>query len=88
MKLFVRNLSEEQLSELQAAFQEIDRNSTGFITADDIAEAMRRNGYTMMSEEFAHLLEKIDYIGNGRLNYTQFLIAAMDRKRIFNEEAM
>ncbi|CAG9319489.1 unnamed protein product [Blepharisma stoltei] len=88
MKVLVRDLSEEQIADLQAAFQDIDRSKTGFITADDIADAMRRNGYFFASEEIASLIEQIDYIGNGKLNYTQFLIAAMDRKRLLDEESM
>mmetsp|Transcript_6019 Transcript_6019/g.5906 ORF Transcript_6019/g.5906 Transcript_6019/m.5906 type:complete len:89 (+) Transcript_6019:97-363(+) len=88
MKVFVRDLSEEQIAELQAAFQEIDQSRTGFITAEDISDAMRRNGYSLASEEIASLIEQIDYIGNGKLNYTQFLIAAMDRKRLLDEESM
>ncbi|CAG9320845.1 unnamed protein product [Blepharisma stoltei] len=88
MKVFVRDLSEEQIAELQAAFQEIDQSRTGFITAEDISDAMRRNGYSLASEEISSLIEQIDYIGNGKLNYTQFLIAAMDRKRLLDEESM
>mmetsp|Transcript_8343 Transcript_8343/g.8246 ORF Transcript_8343/g.8246 Transcript_8343/m.8246 type:complete len:89 (-) Transcript_8343:373-639(-) len=88
MKVFVRNLSEEQLEELHHAFDEIDRSKTGVITPSDIECAMRRNGYIIAMDEFQKLTSTIQDIGQGRLNYTQFLIAAMDRKRLMNEEGM
>lgn len=76
------------LYELQDAFQEIDQSKTGFVTAQDISDAMRRNGYEILGEEILRLMRNIDYIGHGKLNYTQFLIAAIDRKRIIDEEGM
>mmetsp|Transcript_31271 Transcript_31271/g.30928 ORF Transcript_31271/g.30928 Transcript_31271/m.30928 type:complete len:112 (+) Transcript_31271:617-952(+) len=88
MKVFVRNLSEEELHELQGAFKLIDRSNTGFITVEDIAVAMKGNGYSILGGEFTKLMQNVDYIGKGKLNYTQFLIAAMDRKRLLDEEGM
>lgn len=88
MKVFVRNLNEEQLEELHKAFDDIDRSKTGFITPGDIESAMRRNGYIIAVDEFQTLIQNFQEIGDGKLNYTQFLIAAMDRKRLINDETM
>ena len=86
MLVFVKNFSIEQINYLQSAFIEIDKNKTGFVTAFDILSAMERNKYSIAHNEFAKLVENIDYIGKGKLNYSQFLIAAMDRKKEIDEE--
>ncbi|CAG9331896.1 unnamed protein product [Blepharisma stoltei] len=88
MTIFVRNISQENTENLKLAFQDIDVNKVGFVTAQDIANAMRRCGYKILSDEISNLIEKIDYLGNGRLNYTQFLIAAVDRKQLIDDECV
>eukprot|EP00358_Blepharisma_japonicum_P006028 CAMPEP_0202943874 /NCGR_PEP_ID=MMETSP1395-20130829/4478_1 /ASSEMBLY_ACC=CAM_ASM_000871 /TAXON_ID=5961 /ORGANISM="Blepharisma japonicum, Strain Stock R1072" /LENGTH=353 /DNA_ID=CAMNT_0049641915 /DNA_START=224 /DNA_END=1281 /DNA_ORIENTATION=+ len=88
MKVFVRNISEERYDELGAAFKEIDQSNTGFVTAQDIVDAMRRNGYNLLVDEIETLMKNVQYIGGGKLNYTQFLIAALARKKIMDEEGM
>ncbi|CAG9324815.1 unnamed protein product [Blepharisma stoltei] len=88
MKVLVRNLSSEQIDDLKNIFFEIDERKTGFVTAHDIEVCMNKNGYELAREEFIELTSKIEEIGRGRLNYTQFLIAALDRKKIFEEEIL
>ncbi|CAG9335309.1 unnamed protein product [Blepharisma stoltei] len=86
MKVLVRNLSQDQIDDLKTAFHELDRQRTGFITAEDIQACMEKSNLQLAKEEFNSLLEKIEFIGKGKLNYTQFLIAAADRKKIIDEE--
>lgn len=76
------------MQDLQGAFIHIDRTKSGFITAEDISDAMRRNGFSILGTEIEKIIENIEYIGKGKLNYTQFLIAAMDRKRLIDDESI
>lgn len=86
MRIFVRNFSIEQIGMLKDTFTEIDEGKTGFITAANIASAMQRNKYDIAYQDFTKLVKNIEYIGKGKLNYSQFLVAAMDRKKEMNEE--
>ena len=88
MKVLVRNLSKDQMNELQEAFEQFDQSKTGFISASDIEAAMKRNGYYLAKSEIKELINNVDYLGNGKLNYTQFLIAAIDRKQVIDDEVM
>lgn len=88
MTVFVKNFSTDQINLLNKAFNEIDQNKTGWVTAADILEAMKRNNCTIAHDEFAKLVKNIEYIGKGKLNYSQFLVAAMDRKKEINEEQL
>ncbi|CAG9327340.1 unnamed protein product [Blepharisma stoltei] len=88
MKILVQNLSADQIKELQSAFLEIDQRKTGFVTAKDIEAAMIRNGFFLARDEFKALVQSINYVGKGKLNYTQFLIASVDKRRALDEESM
>lgn len=88
MRCLVRNLSQDQIEDLKNAFYQIDQRRTGFITAKDIEACMNQNGYELARDEFREMSSKIAELGKGRLNYTQFLIAALDRKKIIDEESL
>ena len=88
MKVFIRNLSTEEIQTLDSAFKALDLEHTGFITADNIEKVMMAGGFPVVAEEIRKLIEMIDYLGKGKLNYTQFLIVTADRKTIFDEESI
>ena len=88
MTIFVKNFSIDQINLLNQAFNEIDSDKTGWITANDILIAMMRNNCVLAYEEFSTLVKNISYIGKGKLKYSQFLVAAMDRKKEINEEQL
>lgn len=88
MKVFIKNLSAEEIQALDSAFKALDLEHTGFITAGNIEKVMLASGFPVVAEEIHNLIEIIDYLGKGKLNYTQFLIATVDRKTIFDEESI
>jgi calcium-dependent protein kinase len=51
MKILVRNLSEEQIEDLKTAFLFIDRNNTGRITAQDLINIIREQGFGLARSE-------------------------------------
>jgi calcium-dependent protein kinase len=87
MKVFVMNLSEQEIKKLERDFRALDLECTGFITAENIQTAMTQSGYLVIGEEIQKLIGLVDCLGNGKLNYTQFLIATIDRKSTFEEES-
>lgn len=51
MRVVVKYLSAEAISELKVAFMEMDQEKTGFITATGLEEAMSRAGFSVAKEE-------------------------------------
>ena len=96
MKIFLRFLSNDDLSELrvtatQASFQAIDIDHTGFITASGLERALHHSGLNLAeeelkSEEYVELRATFDYLDEGKLNYTAFLIATLDKRKMLDEE--
>jgi len=96
MKIFLRFLSNDELSELrvrviQASFQAIDVDHSGFITASGLERALHFAGLNLAEEElkskeYAELRATFDYLDEGKLNYTSFLMATLDKRKMINEE--
>lgn len=88
LKILVKYLNLDQITELGACFKELDRHMTGSITIADIEQAMNSNGYMLAHSELKQLIQKLEYIGKGSMNYTQFILTAIDTKNLMNEDAI
>lgn len=49
---------------------------------------MDRNGLILAREEIQAIVKQLDYIGNGTISYTEFLVAAINKKRFIDKEAI
>lgn len=93
LKVVVKLLSNEQIDELRQAFEAIDTGNTGFITVDELQQAMTAAGLTLAGDEisskdYAGVIAEADYLHQGQLNYTEFVIATLDRKKVVTEEVL
>jgi len=93
MRVAVKLLSVEQIEDLRRAFEDIDTNHSGTISAAELGTAMQRAGLSMAQEEverksYSGIIKSTDFLGSGQLNYTEFLMATLDLKRVLTEEIM
>jgi calcium-dependent protein kinase len=93
MKVIIRHLTTQEIEELkviysQDAFISIDTHATGYISAQEIEEAIKQTGYTMAVDEFRNVIESINYLGTGKINYTEFLICTIDKKKVLDEDTL
>lgn len=93
MRVAVKLLSVEQIEELRRVFEEIDTNHSGTISASELGTAMQRAGLSMAQEEIERnshpgLIKSTDFLGSGQLNYTEFLMATLDLKRVLTDEIL
>lgn len=98
LKVVVKLLSNEEIDELrvsstQQAFEAIDVQCTGFLTVEEIQAAMQSAGLNVANEEihstqYAEIVNKVDYLNQGKLNYTEFVLATLDRKRVMTDEIL
>ena len=81
--VFVKQiLSENDLNENLAAFQEIDADHSGTITPAECMEKMKsvnRNGHKISEKEVQEFIDKVDINSTGEINYSQFLCATLTR---------
>ena len=98
LKIVVKLLSNQQIDELrvrlrQQAFEAIDTEHTGFLTVGELQRAMERAGLQLAREEitrtiYLEIMNKVDYLHLGKLNYTEFVLATLDRKKVMTEEIL
>jgi len=93
LKVVVKFLSNEEIDELRHAFEAIDTANTGFITVEELQQAMVSAGLKVAGKEIASnsetgIVEEAGYLHQGKLNYTEFVIATLDRKKVVTEEVL
>jgi len=88
MKVIIKFLSEADIDDLKSAFIDLDRDQTGFITIHDLEMAMQNVGLNLPSEEVKKIIRSLDYLKLGKIKYTDFLMATLDKKRLLDEELL
>uniref|UniRef100_A0A8C4WVE4 Uncharacterized protein n=1 Tax=Eptatretus burgeri TaxID=7764 RepID=A0A8C4WVE4_EPTBU len=68
-----RNLTPEQLRELQAAFNHFDKKKKGILDAEDFRACLISMGHVLGEAEFARLLAGADPVGTGVVSFAAFL---------------
>lgn len=67
---------------LSAAFKDFDTDNDGFISAAEMQEALKKIGMTKAKEELAEIIENVDYLHLGKVNYREFMVAVVDLKEV------
>ena len=88
MKVLVKAMSEEDIADLKAAFIQLDVNRTGFITIPDLEKAMQLAGFPSPASELHSMAGALDPFNTGKIKYSNFLLATLDKKRLLVEELL
>jgi calcium-dependent protein kinase len=90
-KVIVRTLCNEDIYELRNVFRSLDTLRTGFITAEGLDTALQRAGLDLAHGEIqsnlkAEIIRPNDMLGEGKIKYTDFLLATLDFKKVHDDE--
>ena len=77
-----------QIEQLRQMFQRLDLDGSGLINADELAQAMKSMNIGAADGEIDKIIREIDYVGNGKINYTEFLSATLEIKDTLTEEML
>ena len=58
------------------------------INIDELKEALSKKGYEVTKEELEEIMDNVDYAGNGKINYTEFLVATIEVKDVLSEDKL
>ncbi len=75
-----------EIKELRNQFQAIDLNGQGFINTMELKEAYKRANINLDDEELEEIVERIDKRKNNKLDYSEFLIAAIDESKLIEKK--
>jgi len=82
------DMSEEQIAELQQAFNEFDVDRGGTINAKELGYAMRAMGMNPTEAELLDLLNEYDTDGSGMIEFGEFCNMMSDKMNADNDEDM
>ena len=88
MNVIVRSLAYKDIEGLNKIFHTIDKDKTGYITSEELQQAMRQNGMDTQTEQIQEIIREADYVGNGKINYSEFIAASLTEKVYMNEEKL
>ena len=88
MSVLVKNLNDQEITKLKEQFMIIDQDNTGYITIDELKEALQTAGNPLSHEQVEGIITKIDYFGNRKINYSEFIAATLDAKRFLTQEKL
>jgi len=76
----VNNLNTKELKLLKETFNAMDYEQEGFLRLCDLEEGFKRVGIEISQKEIKKVFLKADLDRDGKVNYSDFLAAAMDQK--------
>ena len=66
----------------------IDKINSGSITVAELQESMKTSGYSINEEEVKKIVANNDYLETGTINYTDFLIATLEKTKLVNSQVL
>jgi len=87
MQVIAKNLGEGELQQLKTVFASLDKNGDGSLTITELAAGLETSGL-MGSVDLKEIMNTVDVDGSGRIDYTEFVAAAMDKQQYLREEAV
>jgi len=70
---------------LRDIFLQLDLNQDGTVTADELKQGLVKAGIS--DQLMSQIAQVVDIDGSGAIDYTEFLAAAMDRRKMLEESA-
>ena len=88
MNMLVKMADQNSIEDLQEKFRQIDKDGTGLIAADDLQEALKNSDLHIPDSEIQKIVAEVDFFGNKKINYTDFLVATMDVKSFLDDQKL
>ena len=81
-------ISETQLKELADVFKRIDKSNDGFLSEGELKEGLQEcmGSFRYENEDWADIIAAIDTNGDGQVDFSEFIAAALNRMLILSEE--
>ena len=86
MSVFIKHLNKVDIKRLKEIFTEFDEDNTGMITPAKIEKALKKIGREKSADEIKKIIKNVDYLGNGKINYSEFLSATVDIQKLLTED--
>ena len=83
--MLIKMSSGKEIEELSAEFKKFDKDGTGMIDQEELLTIIDKSKVEISREEIKEMIAEIDYQGNGKINYSEFLAATVDLATFMSE---
>jgi Ca2+-binding EF-hand superfamily protein len=66
-------------------FEQMDKNKTGMIDAKELSAYLKSKNESLSQQEVNDMIKELDYQGNGKINWSEFLAATIDTEKFLTE---
>ena len=66
----------------------MDEDGSGMILAKELADVLKKKQLSMSNKEIHEMIKEVDYYGNGKINYSEFLSATINVRTFMTEQKM
>lgn len=77
LNVLVKMLNPKEMDGLRKEFQKIDTDNSGIIEVSELETALKNAKFEMSAQEIKNIIDELDYGGNQKINYTEFLAATI-----------
>ena len=85
MNMLVKMADQNKIEGLRQQFQAIDKDQTGLINAEELKNAIKQSNIDIPEAKINEIIDEVDYFGNKKINYTEFLVATLDVKAFLDD---
>jgi len=82
------NMDDSQVEGLRKSFLAHDKNGDGQLSMTELQECLESGGSVSLPEDLKQMIEDMDTDGSGKIDYTEFLAATIDKKHAQQEEVV
>ena len=88
MNMLVKMADQNSIEALRDEFHKLDKDGTGLINAEELKNAINSSDIQIPETEVNKIIDEVDYFGNGKINYTEFLVATLDVKSFLDDNKL
>ena len=86
--MIVKMADQSAIEGLREQFEAIDKDKTGSLSADELKQAVLKCNIDVPQDRVDDIIAEVDYFGNKRINYTEFLVATLDVKSFLDDQKL
>ena len=75
-------LNDTDIQHLRETFEHIDKDRTGMISPKELEDALNSETKRATGKQINSIFKNVDYRGNGKINYSEFLAATVSVKQV------